>query len=130
MKPLPRHDNPQCAPVRALLQKIGSKWPVLIVSHLEPGPKRFSELKRGIGGITQKSLTSALRELERDGLVERIVTPTLPPRVDYALTPLGRTLLGPLTALTSWAVENEGAVAMARARYEARQVPKQTIRAP
>lgn len=126
MKPLPSHDNPRCAPVRHLLQKIGGKWQVLIVSHLEPGPKRFSDLKRDIGGVTQKSLTAALRELERDGLIERTVTPTIPPRVDYALTPLGRTLLAPLNALTSWAVENECAVAQARLRYEARQRSERT----
>lgn len=119
MKPMPAHDDPRCGAVRHLLQTVGSKWAVLVVSHLATAPKRFSELKRSIGGITQKSLTTTLRELERDGLVERVVTPSLPPRVDYALTPLGRTLLVPLQALTSWAVENECAVAEARARYEA-----------
>lgn len=118
MKPLPRHQDPRCVPVRRLLQTVGSKWSVLVVLHLEPGAKRFSELRRAIGGITQKSLTSTLRELERDGLVERVVTPTIPPRVDYALTPLGKTLLEPLKALTSWAIENNGAVLAAQARFE------------
>ncbi|PVB63208.1 helix-turn-helix domain-containing protein [Labrenzia sp. 011] len=118
MKPLPRHDNPRCVPVRRLLQTVGSKWSVLVVSHLEFEAKRFTELKRSIGDITQKSLTATLRELERDGLVERIVTPSIPPRVDYALTPLGRTLLGPLKALSEWAIENEAAVAAARERFE------------
>jgi len=118
MKPLPRHQDPGCIPVRRLLQTIGSKWATLVVLHLEAEGKRFSELRRSIGGVTQKSLTATLRELERDGLVERLVTPTIPPRVDYALTPLGRTLLAPLKALTSWAIENNDAVLAARARYE------------
>ncbi len=106
--------------MRTLLHKISSKWSTLIVTHLETGPKRFSELKRGIGGITQKSLTATLRELERDGLIERIVTPEIPPRVDYMLTGLGQTLLPPLHALTTWAVENEAEVAGARARFDAK----------
>ncbi|POF34846.1 winged helix-turn-helix transcriptional regulator [Roseibium marinum] len=118
MKPLPQHEDPRCLPVRRLLQTVGSKWSVLVVSHLENEAKRFSELKRSIGGVTQKSLTATLRELERDGLVDRSVTPSIPPRVDYALTPLGRTLLGPLNALTGWAIENETAVAAARERFE------------
>ncbi len=104
--------------MRTLLQKISSKWSTLIVTHLEPGPKRFSELKRGIGGVTQKSLTTTLRELERDGLIERVVTPEIPPRVDYSLTDLGRTLLPPLHTLTAWAVENESAVAKARLQFD------------
>ena len=118
MQPHLEFEHPRCGPVRDLLHIIGSKWAVLIVSMLSRGPRRFSELKRAVGGITQKSLTTVLRELERDGLVERTVTPTLPPRVDYGLTPLGRTLLDPLLALTEWAVENEQAVAAARRRYE------------
>jgi len=121
MKPMPKHDDPRCGPVRRLLQTVGSKWSGLVVSHLKSGPKRFSELRRSIGGITQKSLTSTLRELERDGLVERVVTPSIPPRVDYSLTPLGRSLTVPLDALTSWAVENECAVAEAQLRFDARQ---------
>lgn len=119
MKPLPGHEDPRCGPVRHLLQTIGSKWPVLIVLHLDLRPMRFSELRRTIGGITQKSLTAALRELEKDGLVERQVTASIPPRVDYALTPLGCTLLAPLRGLTDWAVDNAAAVSAARARFEA-----------
>ena len=120
-KRLPRHDDPRCAPVRRLLQTVGGKWSVLIVSHLEKGPLRFSELQRAIGGITQKSLTATLRELEKDGLVERVVTPTIPPRVDYSLTATGKTLCGPLNALADWAVKNEAKVAQARARFEQRE---------
>ncbi|WP_158964076.1 winged helix-turn-helix transcriptional regulator [Chachezhania sediminis] len=117
---LPQHDDPKCSPVRHLLQTVGSKWSMLIVSHLAEGPKRFTDLKHSIGGITQKSLTASLRDLEHNGLVERTVTPVVPPRVDYRLTPLGQTLLGPLQALTDWAVANECAVAQARARFETR----------
>lgn len=118
MIPMPSHDEPRCAPVRRLLQTVGSKWSVLVVSHLDMRPMRFSELKRSIGGVTQKSLTSTLRSLEKDGLVERVVTPSIPPRVDYSLTPLGQSLTVPLNALANWAVENECAVAEAQLRFE------------
>ena len=118
MKPFPHTDDPRCTPVRRLLRTVGSKWSVLIVLRLEHRPMRFSELRKSIGGVTQKSLTSALRELEKNGLLERIVTPTIPPRVDYQLTPLGRTLCRPLNMLTAWAVENDAAVAAARSRFE------------
>ena len=121
MKPIPKHDEPRCGPVRRLLQTVGSKWSVLVVSHLEMSPMRFSELRRSIGGITQKSLTSTLRDLEKDGLVERVVTPTIPPRVDYSLTSLGQSLTVPLNALANWAVENECAVTQAQQRFEAAQ---------
>jgi DNA-binding HxlR family transcriptional regulator len=86
---------------------------------LQDRPKRFSELKREIGDITQKSLTSVLRELEKNGILERVVTPSLPPRVDYSLTPLGQSLLGPIDALGLWAAQHHETVLSARARYEA-----------
>ncbi|WP_428925112.1 winged helix-turn-helix transcriptional regulator [Marinibacterium sp. SX1] len=119
MKPLPRHGDPRCPAVRNLLQTVGSKWSVIVVLHLSRGPHRFSDLRRSVGGVTQKSLTACLRELERNGLVARKVTPSIPPRVDYALTDLGETLMDPLLALTTWAVSNEGAVAAAQARFAA-----------
>ncbi|WP_121063509.1 winged helix-turn-helix transcriptional regulator [Chachezhania antarctica] len=132
MKPdthvLPGHEDPACGPVRNLLQTVGSKWSMLIVAHLAEEPRRFTDLKRTIGGITQKSLTASLRELEKNGLVERAVTPVVPPRVDYRLTPLGETLLGPMKALTDWAVANECAVARARARFETEQAAAATRR--
>lgn len=123
MKPLPRHGDPRCPAVRRLLQTVGSKWAVLVVIHLSTGPKRFTELRRAIGGVTQKSLTACLRELERNGLLKREVTASVPPRVDYMLTELGETLLDPLLALTTWAVANETAVTDARERFEAEQEP-------
>ncbi len=120
---LPHHEDPRCVPVRRLLQTVGSKWCSLVVAHLEYEPRRFSDLKRSIGGVTQKSLTATLRELEKDGLINRVVTPSIPPRVDYSLTPLGRTLLVPLKALTNWAIENEAAVSSARERFERENGP-------
>ncbi|MEF2070284.1 winged helix-turn-helix transcriptional regulator [Consotaella aegiceratis] len=123
MKPHLQFEHPRCGTVRELLQTVGSKWSVLIVNLLSHKPQRFSELKRAVGGISQKSLTKTLRELERDGLVERVVTPIIPPRVDYCLTDLGRSLLGPLQALGDWAVENEAAVTAARNRFLAKAEP-------
>jgi DNA-binding HxlR family transcriptional regulator len=91
-------------PARELLERIANKWTALIVGTLtEAGtPVRFSELRRSIGGISQKMLTQTLRDLERDGLVTRTVFPVIPPRVEYALTPLGLTLEEPMRALSAW----------------------------
>ena len=95
MKPGHMHLPADCRAVSDVLARIGDKWSVLVVSRLGDGPLRFSELRRSIGGISQRMLTLTLRGLERDGLITRTVFPTIPPRVDYALTPLGRDLLGP-----------------------------------
>lgn len=108
-----------CRPVNAILARIGDKWSVLVISYLGNGTMRFSELRREIDGISQKMLTSTLRGLERDGYVTRKVTPTIPPRVDYALTDLGRELLAPLRALGEWAVANRQRVEEAQARFDA-----------
>ncbi|MEK7402852.1 MAG: helix-turn-helix domain-containing protein [Gemmatimonadota bacterium] len=105
--------------VRDVLDRIGDKWSVLVVGLLSNGSLRFSELRRSIEGISQRMLTLTLRGLERDGLVTRTVTPSIPPRVDYALTNLGRTLLRPIMALGKWAQGNRAAVESARARYDA-----------
>ena len=113
------HGHPHCTATRDILAIIGSKWAVLLVALLEERPKRFSELKREIGDITQKSLTSVLRDLEKNGILERVVTPTVPPRVDYGLTDLGHSLLGPIGALGSWATAHHETVLAARARYAA-----------
>ncbi len=122
MKPIPRHGDPRCLAVRHLLQTVCSKWATLVVIHLSNGPMRFTELRRAIGGVTQKSLTACLRDLEKNGLLKREVTASVPPRVDYMLTELGETLLEPLLALTTWAVANETAVTQARETFEAEQV--------
>ncbi|HEY4112795.1 MAG TPA: helix-turn-helix domain-containing protein [Rhizomicrobium sp.] len=101
-----KHVTGDCRAISALLARIGDKWSVLTVSRLGAGPVRFNELKRTIGGISQRMLTLTLRNLERDGLITRTVFPTVPPRVDYALTPLGRSLLVPVSALSEWALQN------------------------
>jgi DNA-binding HxlR family transcriptional regulator len=110
----------ETCPVREVLDRIGDKWSVLVVSLLGDGPKRFSELRRSIDGISQRMLTLTLRGLERDGLVTRTVYPTVPPRVDYELTSLGRTLLVPIMALSAWADENRRKIQEARARFDAK----------
>jgi len=119
--PLPRvldrsHDS--CIAAREVLNRVGDKWSVYVVGLLGDGPKRFSEIKRTIDGISQRMLTLTLRGLERDGLVTRTVFPTVPPRVDYELTELGRTLLEPVRALASWATEHRQAIQDARNRFD------------
>jgi DNA-binding HxlR family transcriptional regulator len=118
-KPAPAHSAESCRPVTEILARIGDKWSVLIVMMLSEGPRRFSELKRMVDGISQRMLTLTLRGLERDGLVTRTVTPSIPPRVDYELTALGRSLREPVTALGRWAVDNRPAMLEARAAYDA-----------
>src|ERR1700723_3192432 len=118
MKPTPVHLPSDCRAVSDVLARIGDKWSVLVVSRLGNGPLRFNELRRAIGGISQRMLTLTLRGLERDGLITRTVFPTIPPRVDYALTPLGRDLLDPVSALSSWAIRNQSKIAQARAHFD------------
>ena len=109
----------RCRLVGEVLSRVGDKWSVLVVMTLGPGPRRFNELRRAIGSISQRMLTLTLRGLERDGLVTRAVTPSIPPRVDYALTPLGRSLRDPVEALGSWAIEHQQSVRTARAAFDA-----------
>jgi DNA-binding HxlR family transcriptional regulator len=111
--------NPVCRTISTLLSRIGDKWTVLVVTTLADGSRRFNELRREIPSVSQRMLTLTLRNLERDGLVSRTVTPTIPPRVDYELTALGRSLQGPLDALATWAMENVGAIHAAQARFDA-----------
>ena len=111
--------NPVCRTISTLLSRIGDKWTVLVVSTLGEGPKRFNELRREIPSVSQRMLTLTLRNLERDGLVSRTVTPTIPPRVDYALTQLGRSLLKPVNALSNWALDNIETIHTAQARFDA-----------
>ena len=109
-----------CQAVSGVLARIGDKWSVFIVMLLSDGPKRFSELKRTIGGISQRMLTLTLRGLERDGLVTRTAFPTVPPRVDYALTELGQSLRVPVKALGGWAFENHHLIRRAREKFDER----------
>ncbi|MGB8012513.1 MAG: helix-turn-helix domain-containing protein [Terriglobales bacterium] len=109
-----------CVAVREVLNRVGDKWSVLIVQLLADGPKRFSELRHTIEGISQRMLTLTLKGLERDGLATRTVYPTIPPRVEYELTELGRTLRKPIQALAKWAQENRERIQQARNHYDAR----------
>jgi DNA-binding HxlR family transcriptional regulator len=109
-----------CPAVREVLSRIGDKWSVQIIAFLRDGPRRFSELRRSIEGISQRMLTLTLRGLERDGLVTRSVEPTIPPRVDYELTPLGATLLVPIMGLGAWAEANREAIHTARSQFDKR----------
>lgn len=109
----------QC-PTRLVLDRVADKWTVLILGLLERGPMRFNRLRREIEGLSQKVLAQTLRSLERDGLVTRTAYPTVPVTVEYALTPLGRTLAVAVDALRRWAEENMGQVADAQRAYDAR----------
>ena len=113
------HVPEECGAISEILSRIGDKWTVLVVSMLGDGPRRFSQLRRDIGGISQRMLTLTLRGLERDGLVTRTVYPTVPPRVDYELTDLGRTLLGPIVTIAAWARENRPKIDESRRAYDA-----------
>lgn len=106
-----------CATLREIMPAISSKWAMSIVACLIERPRRFSDLKRALADITQKSLTAALRELERDGLVTRTVTPTIPPRVDYELTPMGHSVVEPAHEMARWAARNASAIDEARRRF-------------
>ncbi len=112
------HDPAECVVVREVLDRVGDKWSVLVIGLLGTRTHRFNELKRAIEGISQRMLTLTLRQLERDGLVERTVHPTVPPRVEYALTALGRSVLEPLEILTTWARDHGTDIAEARRRYD------------
>ncbi|MEW6639980.1 MAG: helix-turn-helix domain-containing protein [Pseudomonadota bacterium] len=114
------HRVEDCRAVGTVLARVGDKWSVLVIMLLQDGPRRFNELKRTIGGISQRMLTLTLRGLERDGLVTRTMYPTIPPRVDYALTDLGRSLAEPVKALGEWAYGNMTDIEQARQSFDAR----------
>lgn len=113
-------ESARCRGVSNVLQRVGDKWSVLVVATLSRGPHRFSELRREIEAISQRMLTLTLRSLERDGLVSRTVTPTIPPRVDYALTPLGHSLQQPVLALAGWAVDHLEEISAAQSAFDSR----------
>lgn len=114
------HVTAHCARVSAILARVGDKWSVLVVMLLGGGPRRFNDIKRQVDGISQRMLTLTLRGLERDGLVRRTVTPTIPPRVDYELTGLGASLLEPVRGLGAWVQANIDTIEAARAAYDAK----------
>jgi DNA-binding HxlR family transcriptional regulator len=105
-------------PTRKLLDRLSDKWVSLVLAALADGPRRYNDLARKIAGVSQKMLTQTLRVLERDGIVSRTVTPAVPVRVDYELTPLGQTLLPVMRAIKSWAEDNIEKVESARADYD------------
>ena len=109
------------ATIRAILDRIGDKWALLVVATLHDGRMRFTELQRHIPGVSQRMLSLTLRHLERDGLVSRTAYAEVPPRVEYELTSMGRTLMPPAIALAEWAVEHNPEIGVSRAAYDARQ---------
>ncbi len=117
------HEGSECQAVASVFARVGDKWSMLVVTLLGNGPRRFNELKRMVGGISQRMLTLTLRGLERDGLVTRTVFPTIPPRVDYELTDLGRGLWKPVQELGSWAHAHQPEIESARARFDGRNEP-------
>jgi DNA-binding HxlR family transcriptional regulator len=114
------YDHSDCRGVASILARVGDKWSVFVIMLLGNGPRRFNELKRMVGGISQRMLTLTLRGLERDGLVTRTVFPTIPPRVDYELTDLGRGLSKPVVALGEWVMAHQAEIEDARARFDRR----------
>lgn len=123
--PMPS-ERPCHATTREILDRVGDKWSLYIVGTLSQGPRRFNEIKRLVDGISQRMLTLNLRGLERDGLVTRTIYPTIPPRVDYALTDLGYTLLTPVMALVDWADANQARIVGARVRYDGAESSEST----
>src|SRR5262245_481357 len=108
----------ECRAVSEVLARVGDKWTILVVNELGQGPRRFNEIRRALGSISQRMLTLTLRNLERDGLVTRTVFPTIPPKVEYELTTLGRSLLVPVSGIGLWARQNREAIQDARKRFD------------
>jgi DNA-binding HxlR family transcriptional regulator len=121
MSPSHKHVPEECPAVREVLNRVGDKWSVQVVGMLGDGKKRFNELRHGIEGISQRMLTLTLKGLQRDGLITRTVFPTIPPRVEYDLTKLGRSLLEPITGLAKWAGSNRVKIQDARVRYDSQK---------
>ena len=117
VRPVP---SEECPKISQVLARVGEKWSVLIIIMLAERPRRFSELKRAIGGVSQRMLTLSLRGLERDGLVKRTVFPVVPPRVEYELTPLGRSLHSPVSALGEWVRHHLPEIDAAREAFDRR----------
>ena len=113
------HVPDDCRAVSEVLARVGDKWTILVVGELGQGPRRFNEIRKALGSISQRMLTLTLRGLERDGLVTRTVFPTIPPKVEYELTALGRSLLVPVSGIGLWARQNRAAIQKARQRFDA-----------
>lgn len=131
MKPSTIPLTVECRRISAILSRVGDKWTVQVVRQLGEGPRRFSEIRRALGSISQKMLTATLRALERDGFVTRTVYPSVPPKVEYALTDLGLDLLQPVTALGEWALRNAERVEEAQRKFdEARETNADALGIP
>ncbi|WP_245493641.1 winged helix-turn-helix transcriptional regulator [Rhizobium ruizarguesonis] len=113
------HHPDDCRAVGQILDRIGDKWTVMVVGALSNGRLRFNEIMRQVGGVSHRMLTLTLRALERDGLVTRTAYATIPPKVEYELTELGRSLIEPLRVLATWAVKHRPTMERARAEFEA-----------
>jgi DNA-binding HxlR family transcriptional regulator len=111
--------DPALCPVRDVLDRIGQKWPLLILIALAPAPLRFSQVQRAVGDISKRMLTQTLRDLERDGMLTRQVFPTKPPAVEYALTALGQSALDPIATLADWADRHHATIRAARRAFDA-----------
>lgn len=111
-------DNPASRVIREVLARVGDKWSLLVIGLLHDGPRRFTEIQRSVDGISHRMLTQTLRSLERDGLVSRKSYAEIPPRVEYAVTPLGRSLSEPVITLVGWAGDNHQAILAARTEYD------------
>jgi DNA-binding HxlR family transcriptional regulator len=118
---MPDHKGEDCRAVSSVLARVGDKWSVLIIVMLGDGPRRFNEIKRAVGGISQRMLTLTLRGLERDGLVTRTIYPTIPPRVDYELTDLGRSLWQAVEPLGLWARGHVQDIHRSRTKFDRRK---------
>src|ERR1700733_8377092 len=118
---LPHPRSSDSRAVSSVLARVGDKWIVLVIMLLGGGPRRFSEIKRMVGGISQRMLTLTLRGLERDGLLTRTIFPTIPPRVDYELTKLGRSLLSAVEPLGAWAQTHVADIHKAREKFDKRK---------
>jgi len=119
VEPMDSHDDhARCKALGRVLDRIGDKWTIMVVGALSKGPVRFNALLRLIGGVSHRMLTLTLRGLEQDGLVKRTVYPTVPPKVEYQLTDIGRSLIAPLSTLSAWAEANLPAIEAARATNE------------
>ncbi len=110
----------ECVSINEVLSRVGDKWSLQVICELGQGTLRSSELKRSIDGISQRMLTLTLRQLERDGLVERTVYPTVPPKVEYTLSDFGRTILIPATELANWAITHRMEIQAAREAFDRR----------
>lgn len=123
-EPDDQDETNQCVLISHMLSQFAGKWTVLVVRVLGRGPRRFNALRRDVGEISQKVLTSTLKDLEESGLVSRTVTPAKPPHVEYALTDLGRDFLVPVRSLAEWVVVNAARIEAARSAYAGQQTDK------